>query len=98
MREWALNGLRTALIAYLIVQGVAGVLVERSIPIGVLFIVPGIACMVPRFNRIGFLVAALSQIVFVIGFQHGAPVYSIVAQVYTAMCLAWFYAMQKYVD
>jgi hypothetical protein len=98
MREWALNGLRVALIAYLIVQGVAGVLVEHSIPIGALFIVPGIACLVKRFNRIGFLAASLSQIVFVVGFQHGAPVYSVIAQVYVAVCLAWFYAMQKYVD
>lgn len=98
VRVWALNGLRWLLVAYLLVQGAAGLLVEHSAAIGVLFIVPGIACLTKPLHRMGFLGAALSQVVFIVGFQHDVPVYTVISQLFVAVCLAWFYAVQKYVD
>jgi hypothetical protein len=98
MKAWALDGLRFTLVGYLIIQGAAGFLLEGSIVVGFLFIVPGIACLAKKTRSIGFLAAALSQVVFIIGFQPNAPIYTIVSQLYIAGCLAWFSAMQKYSD
>lgn len=95
VKAWAADGMRWVLIASLVAQGVAGWALDGNAAAGLLLLAPGLIATV---SRLGLLLGALGEIVFVFGFPGDHSWAVITAQLFFSVALAWVYSLKRNVD